>query len=168
MREVTFKLKKGTEFPEVFAGLEARYSVPETMAELRERFAAEVTDVDAAIVAGFNGQGYSLGIQKKIKDALNSKAVGERLAAKEDPAAIVADVAAKVSAEKIGAPRVKGEGKKDKVAKAEAKAEAATNAARDMYLKMSAAQRKQFRPMLLAQGTFTEEELNSMDAEAGK
>lgn len=161
-KEVTFKLKKGTEFNERFAGLEARYNVPETLEEVRALFDTSVTDVDAAIVAGFNGQGYSLGRQKRIKDILGSDAVKDMT-----PEEGVAFAAEKANAEKLGAPRTRGDGtKKDKVAKAEAKAEAATTAARDMYLKMPAALRKQFRPTLLAQGTFTEAELDEMDKSA--
>jgi hypothetical protein len=171
--ERKFKLKKGTEFPEAYAGIEVRYTTPDTLAEIEGLIDPSVPadKRESVIVSGFNGQGYSLSVQKRIKDLLNTKEAAARLKAGgpgDTAPEIAQDMADKASKEKLGAPRAKGEGTSGKVAKAEAKAEAATSTARNMYLKMPAAMRKQFRPELLAAGTFTEEQLDEMDAEAGK
>ena len=162
MKEVTFKLNKDKGIPDRFKSLEAKFMIPETLDEIRSLVSDDVADKDAVIVAGFNGQGYSLGRQKRIKDIL----AGEEVKKIEDAAEALAFAVKKASDEKLGAPRPRGEGKAAAVAAAEAKAEKMTNTARDMYLKMAAPLRKQFRPQLIADGVFTEAELDEMDESA--
>lgn len=169
MRETTYKLKKGTEFPVQYADITVTLPAPSTLDEVRGLFDAAVSDVDAAIVAGFNGQGYVLGRQKRVKELLNSEKYETRRKAGEDVATLAADAATEATNEKLGAPRTRGTGtKKDKVAAAEAKAEKATNFAKTFYLSMNASQRKQARPQMLAEGIFTEAELDEMDADLKK
>lgn len=157
--ERTYELKEGTEFPHRFAGLVATYNVPSTLDEIRALIDDSVEDPDSVIVAGFNGQGYALSVQKRIKTILASDEVAEMT-----PEEAVAHAVQKASSEKIGAPRTRASGPRGKVAKAEAERDAAKTVARDMYARLSASQKKQFRPMLIEQGTFTEEELDEIDA----
>ena len=160
--EQTYKLRKGTEFPERFADNEVTYAVPSTLDEIRALIDDSVEDKDSVIVAGFNGQGYALGIQKRIKDVLASEAVKEM-----DVAAALAHAVKTAVETKLGAPRTRGEGgKQGKVAKAEARAESAVELARTMYRAMPRNLRKSVRPAVLAQGVLTETDLDAIDAEA--
>lgn len=161
MRESTFKLKKGTEFPERFAGLEARYNLPETLDEIRALVDSQVQDVDAVIVAGFVGQGYNLSVQKWIKDFLATDAVKDM-----EPEAAVAAAVEHATTRKLGAPRVVSGSKKERVEKAEARATAAVGLATDMYRRLPKNLRAQMRKQILAGGILTEQQLDEIDAEA--
>lgn len=161
MREATYTLKKGTEFPERFAGLEARYTLPETLDEIRALVDPSVEDVDAVIVAGFNGQGYNLSVQKWIKDALASDAVKDM-----EPEAAVAAAVEAATQRKLGAPTVRSGTKKERVEKAEARATAAVSLAAEMYRRLPKNLRKQMRDQIVAQGVLTEAQLDEIDNEA--
>jgi hypothetical protein len=160
MREVTFKLKKGTEFPERFAGIEARYMLPETLDEIRGLVDPSVQDVDGVIVAGFNGQGYNLSVQKYIKDFLATDAVKEM-----SPEEGVAAAVSHATSRKLGAPRVISGTKKERVEKAEARANASVSLALDMYRRLPRGMRKQFREQILEGGILTAAQLDEVDAE---
>lgn len=160
MREATYTLKKGTEFPERFAGLEARYNLPETLDEIRA-LVAEGVNADGVIVAGFNGQGYNLSVQKRIKEILASEAVKEMT-----PAEAVAYAAENATAMRLGAPRVVSGTKKERVEKAEAKATAAVGLAAEMYRRLPKNLRRQMREQILAGGILTEQQLDEIDNEA--
>lgn len=157
MQEINFTLAKTNEVPDRFRASELTFEIPATLAEVRG-LVADGVDADEVLVDYFNRQ-YRLAIQKRIKDILASDAVKEM-----DVAAAIEHAVTKATSERLGAPRAKGEGRKSKVAQAEAKATAAIDAARQMYLAMPAAMRKQFRPQLLASGQFTEQQLDEMDA----
>lgn len=185
MAENTFKTKKGTEFPERFAGAEIKYTTPDavegvstadlvtalqtgaplpenvrqTLLNLASRINPEA-DFAAVLVATFNGQGLNLSVQKRIKDELADEKHKDA-----ETGAVLGAAGTVAEAFRLGMPRAKGTGgTSGKVAKAEAKAEAAVNTALDMYRKLSPALRKQFRPQLLALGNVTEEQLDDVDA----
>lgn len=160
MREATYTLKKGSEFPERFAGIEARYNLPETLDEIRALVDPQVQDVDAVIVAGFNGQGYNLSVQKWIKDFLQTDAVKDL-----DPAAGVAAAVEHATSRKLGAPRVASGTKKERVEKAEARATAAVSLAADMYARLPKNLRRQMRDQILAGGILTEADLDRIDSQ---
>ena len=161
MTEVTYDLSKTKEIPERFRSGEVKYNLPSTIEEIRG-LVAEGVDADEVIVAGFNGQGYRLSIQKRIKDILASDAVKEM----DGPAGIAHAVQVATS-EKLGAPRARGTGgSKGKVAQAEAKAASAVDTILDMYRQMPAALRKKFRPQILEKNPqVTAEQLDAVDAE---
>lgn len=159
MREATYTLKKGTEFPERFAGLEARYNLPETLDEIRA-LVAEGVDPEQVIVAGFVGQGYNLSVQKWIKDTLASDAVKEMT-----PEAAVAYAVEQAAAKRLGAPAVRSGTKKERVERAEAKATAAVGLAAEMYRRLPRNLRKQMREQIVAQGVLTEAQLDEIDSE---
>jgi hypothetical protein len=161
MQEATYTLKKGTEFPERFAGLEARYSLPSTLDEIRALVAPEA-NADEVIVAGFNGQGYNLSVQKRIKDVLASEAVKEMTP--EEGLAHAIQVA---TTAKLGAPRTRaaGGGAKAKVERAEARADAAVATAAEMYRRLPKNLRRQMREVIVSQGVLTEAQLDEIDSE---
>lgn len=159
--EHTFKLNSNEYAPE-FKGREVTYTTPDTLDEIRALVHADVEDKDAVIVAGFNGQGYALGWQKRFKDNLP-----EKLPEGGDVDAIIAEATRKANEYRLGAPRAKGEGgTKGKVAKAEARAESALELARTMYRGLPKNLRRGMRAAILAQGVLTAEDLDAMDAES--
>lgn len=171
MAENTLKLSdKGTEYPSRFGGNEVTYATLEPVAgdphATLDRFLADFCAPDltpeqqAEVVADyFNGYGLTYRRNGIVKRVLASDDVKELSV--EDA---IARAVTAANEDRVGVVAKKGTGKSGKVAKAEAKAEAATTAAREMYMGLTASQRKQFRPMLIAQGTFTEQELDEMDA----
>jgi hypothetical protein len=161
MRETTFKLREGSEFPVRFAGHEVTYNVPQTLDEIRALLAPEANE-EEVIVGFFNGQGYNLTVQKAIKAYL---ATDE--AAKLDVGEALSAAVTKATEGQLGAPRVKGEGKGTKVARAEAKAEGATEGALAMYRAMPAKLRAQLREQVIetSKGAITADMLDSIDAE---
>lgn len=171
MAENTLKLSdKGTEYPSRFGGNEVTYPVLEPVAGdphatldrfLAEFVAEDVQDAGKLVADYLNGYGITYRRNGIVKRVLDSDDVKELSV--EDALARAAEVAA---ADRITDVSKKGEGKGSKIKAAEAKAEGALNTARTMYLGLTASQRKQFRPMLLAQGTFTEQQLDELDAEA--
>lgn len=140
MTEVTYSLSNTKQVPDRFRGdHELRYNLPSTVDEIRA-LVADGVDPDEVIVAGFNGQGYRLSIQKRIQDILSSDAVKD-MTVEEG----LAHAVKTATEEKLGKPAARGESKRGKVAKAEARAEKATNTAAELYRILNAAQRKQVR-----------------------
>ena len=168
---VEFKLGKAKkEVAEQFHAGTISYRVPvavegnldATLESLRG-FVAPEADFGTVLVSMFNGSGYNLFVQKKIKDALGPDVEGASLEAVQ---ATVDGVL------RVGAPRAKGAPREGgKVAKAEAKATAALNTAAQMYGALSPDQRPLFRDQILALGGVTEEQLDeaasAADAEGG-
>lgn len=162
-KEFIFKLSStAKEYPARFGGHEVTLTLPETMDEVRG-LVADGQDADAVVLGLITGQGLRLTKQKKVKDVLGSDDVKE-LSVEQ----AIAKARAEAESMKLGAPRAKGEGgrRSKRVAEAEAKAETATSALRETYLAVPAAVRKNLRKQLLAQGVFTEEQLDELDQQA--
>jgi hypothetical protein len=159
MTEVTYDLSKTKEVPERFRTAEVKFNLPSTVEEIRA-LVHEEANFDEVLVGYFNGQGYRLGVQKRIKDLLASKD-WEGLDAEEG----IRKAVEQATTEKLGAPRQRAAGgTKGKVAKAEAAAEQARTSALEMYKAMPQALRKKFRQQLLDAGTLTAEQLDEADA----
>lgn len=165
MRQTTFKLNKGSEYPERFKGHEVRLDVPETMDELRGFVAQDAPDADAAIVGAVNGQGLLLTMQKTVKSTLASDDVKEL----DVPAALEAARKA-AQGTRIGAPRARGEGRASKVSKLTAekeqlasKVDAALEAVQNAYLTMPKGMRKSYGEQLVTAGVLTAEQVEELD-----
>lgn len=188
--EHTFELSNsGKEFPARFGGQKVTYTAPEavlggeTVQQVRAKLGATpfdrsldailsvcdpTADAGAVLVAKFNGQGYHLDYQKAVKAALGQEKDKKNVHADLSVEAAMAVVETRMKEFKIGAPpekKEKGAKNKERAEKAEARAAAKDSGARMLYIGLSPAQRKQFRPQLIAQGTFTAEELDGIDAE---
>jgi hypothetical protein len=180
MKEYSYELPStGKEFPARFGGRTLTYELPSTLDEYRALVDSSVEDVDAVLVSNLvdTNQGLNLRVQKFIKARLDSKeapapaaadATEEQIAEQEATVQAFIDKAlADALAAKIGAPRAKGEGSGAKVKKeldtARAALEATRAALQEAYTGLPKNTRKSFRDKLLAQGTFTAEELDAMD-----
>lgn len=167
--EDAFKLNKTKEIADRFRGdHEIRYMVPvavpgdvdATLANIRA-FVAPDADFATVLVQKFNGQGFILDVQKRIKDALAPGAVEDTVSVEEALAA--AGEAARsfklgVKRERTGGGKASG-----KVAQAEAKAASAINLLLAQYKMMKPAQRAQMRQMIIDSGAATAEQLDNVD-----
>lgn len=171
--EDVFKLNKTKEIADRFRGdHEIRYMVPvavpgdvdATLANIRA-FVAPDADFATVLVQKFNGQGFVLDVQKRIKDALAPGAVADDVSVEE--ALRQAGEAARGFRLGVKRERTAGTGKATgKLAQAEAKLAQVSNTTLELYRAMKPAQRAQMREMILASGAVTAEQLDAVDAPA--
>lgn len=181
-RETTFKFTKdnGTEYPARFKDSEIKIYVPESLEEFKRDRLDPSANADDVVMGFINGQGVLLTLQKDAKEYLNrfeaKPAEGDTPAREEvDVATAIAATEKYIAERRFGAPRVKGEGKTGKVAKAEAKAAQAETKANalagfvlTMYRGLNRSQRKTAREDILAGSAdhgITAEQLDAVDAE---
>lgn len=170
MKENTYKLVAKA-IPDRFKGHEIVLTEPETREEALACVADDVGDESAKIVALANSQTVILTKQKRVKIVLDSEKYtldGTEHNLKEMDVAAVLEIARRAGeAEKIGKPRERSAGgsAKARVEKAEAKAAAATNLLAASYKRLNKSARADMREQLIADGVFTAEELDALDAE---
>ena len=191
MSKHTFKLKDtAKEYPARFGGQTVEYTRPdavegETVADALKRVRKDDSplgktlvnllrvcdpkaDAGAVIAGKFNGQGYDLDYQKEVKAFLGQEKDGKNVHADKDTAEVISALGAHMKDFRIGAPttRVSRGSAKERAERAEAEAKQVKSSAVEMYRALSPEDRERFRPMLLANGTLTEQEAAEIDQAA--